>query len=52
MTSHPVGPGAAASSSEWNASAHAYARSQSMALLRAGVIALLLLGVLALIVLF
>ncbi|MGV0792065.1 hypothetical protein [Mycolicibacterium sp. XJ1819] len=52
MTSHPMGPGSAASSAEWHSSTHVYARSQLMACLRAAVIALVLLGVLALIVLF
>jgi hypothetical protein len=52
MTSHPYGPGSAASSPEWHSSAHPYTRGQPMAFVRAGVIALVLLGILALIVLF
>ena len=51
MTSHPYGPGSAASS-EWQSSAHVYTRGQLMACVRAGLIALVLLGILALIVLF
>jgi hypothetical protein len=51
MTSHPVGPGSAASS-EWQSSTPAYTRSQLIACVRAGLIALVLLVVLALIVLF
>jgi hypothetical protein len=51
MTSHPMGPGSAASS-EWQSSSNAYTRGQLMACVRAGVIALVLLGVLALIVLY
>jgi hypothetical protein len=51
MTSHPMGPGSAASS-EWQSSAHVYTRGQLMACVRAGVIALVLLGILALIVLY
>ncbi|GFG53805.1 hypothetical protein [Mycolicibacterium agri] len=50
MTSHPFGTGSAAS--EWQSSAHVYARSQLVAFVRAGVIALVLLGILALIVLY
>jgi hypothetical protein len=52
MASHPMGPGSAIPPSEWQSSAHVYARGQMMACLRAGVIALVLLGILALIVLF
>jgi hypothetical protein len=51
MTSHPYGPGPAASS-EWQSSAHAYTRGQLMACVRAGLIALVLLGILTLIILF
>lgn len=51
MTSS-MGSGSAMPPTEWQASTYGYARSQTMACLRAGVIALLLLGVLALIVLF
>jgi hypothetical protein len=51
LTSHPFGPGSAASS-EWQTSAHVYTRGQLMACVRAGLIALVLLGILALIVLF
>jgi hypothetical protein len=52
MAAQPFGTGSALPPSEWNSSAHVYARGQLMAFVRAGVIALLLLGVLALIVLF
>ena len=52
MTSHPVGSGSTASASEWQTSAHVYARGQLMACVRAGLIALVLLGILALIVLY
>ena len=52
MTSHPMGPGSALPSSEWQSSSHAYTRGQLMACVRAGLIALVLLGILALIVLF
>ena len=51
VTSHPYGPGSAASS-EWQSSTHVYTRGQLMACVRAGLIALVLLGILALIVLF
>ncbi|WP_197503374.1 hypothetical protein [Mycobacterium sp. E740] len=51
MTSS-TGSGPAMPPTEWQSSTYGYARNQSMAFLRAGVIALLLLGVLALIVLF
>ncbi|MDT5126267.1 MAG: hypothetical protein QOG79_3814 [Mycobacterium sp.] len=51
MAAHPMGPGSAIPPSEWNSSAHVYARGQLIACVRAGVIALILLGVLALIVL-
>lgn len=52
MATHPIGPGSARSSSEWNTSAHVYNRGQLVACVRAGLIALVLLGVLALIVLY
>ncbi|HET9563641.1 MAG TPA: hypothetical protein VFP27_03875 [Mycobacterium sp.] len=53
MTSHPVGSGSTASTSEWQSSAtDVYARNQLMACVRAGLIALVLLGILALIVLY
>ena len=52
MTSHPVGSGSTASSSEWQSSGHVDTRGQLMACVRAGLIALVLLGVLALIVLY
>jgi len=55
MTSHPLRPTSAASSSDWRASmplsAPSQTHSQLIASLRAGIIALILLGVLALIVL-
>ena len=50
MSSHPLGPGAAVPSSEWQSSAHAHTHAQLMSCMRAGIIALVLLGVLALIV--
>ncbi|MCK0176221.1 hypothetical protein [Mycolicibacterium sp. F2034L] len=52
MASHPMGPGPAFPSSEWQASTNVYTHSQLVACVRAGVIALVLLGILALIVLF
>lgn len=51
MAAHPLGPGSAGTSSDWQSS-HQYTNNQVVALIRASVIALVLLGVLAAIVLF
>jgi hypothetical protein len=51
MTSHPLRPGSAASSSNWRSAIPSQTHGQLIASLRAGIIALVLLGVLALIVL-
>jgi hypothetical protein len=52
MATHPIGPGSAMPSSEWNSSSNFYARTQTTAAVRAALIALVLLAVLAAIVLF
>lgn len=52
MAAHPIRTNSALPTSEWNSSAHVYARSQLTSALRAALIALVLLGVLAVIVLF
>jgi hypothetical protein len=51
MTSHPLRPSSAASSSDWRSAIPSQTHSQLIASLRAGIIALVLLGGLALIVL-
>ncbi|CAN7669983.1 hypothetical protein [Mycolicibacterium frederiksbergense] len=50
MAAHPLGPGSAGTSSDWQSSRQ-YTNNQVVALIRATVIALVLLGVLAAIVL-
>jgi hypothetical protein len=52
MTTQPVGPRSAASSSHWYSGSPACNRSYLLAGLRAGLIALVLLAILAAIILF
>jgi hypothetical protein len=52
MTTQPIGPQSAGSSSHWYASSPACNKSYLLAGLRAGLIAIVLLAILAVIVLF